>query len=234
MKKKRRRKWWSISDESSNCKITLLCCTRVVFIFSMRFLPLFFPLVFSCPLPLSSDISCTTQLIEFYAKFLANATRASENFEKTLPSDILPLSIPMISTDSPLRFEIINGMDYCSSEYIALFPPASYVMKCEFYRQSRGCFCEISVDEHSEFEFITISLPNLKVELADYISKLDFSRKLEVNQAETDLTPRNQSGTSSEDRFDIGVVTHAVLVILSCVSFAGNALFVVYVFWLSR
>jgi hypothetical protein len=135
-------------------------------------------------------------------------------------------------TLSPQLFPIINEIGYCKSDSVMIFPLSSYEINCEFNHIS-GCFCNIAAP--TSFEFIAISPESVKVELADYISKLDSSRKLElITQAGPETLPRNESGTASEDRFDIGVVTHAILVILSFISFAGNALFVVYVFWLSR
>lgn len=197
----------------------------------MQLLPIYIllpPLVLGCPLPLTSGVSCPSQLIQFYAKFFRNSGEASESFVRSIPSDILPLSGPMKVTNSPLLFPIINSIDYCNSDSVMTFPFASYSLKCYFDHAAGQCFCDLAAP--TDFEFIAISPSAVKVELADYISTLDSFRKLELSQ----IIPRNESGTASQDRFDIGVVTHAILVILSFISFAGNALFVVYVFWLSR
>eukprot|EP00602_Paraphysomonas_sp_CaronLab_P004297 CAMPEP_0185029282 /NCGR_PEP_ID=MMETSP1103-20130426/15497_1 /TAXON_ID=36769 /ORGANISM="Paraphysomonas bandaiensis, Strain Caron Lab Isolate" /LENGTH=145 /DNA_ID=CAMNT_0027563967 /DNA_START=239 /DNA_END=676 /DNA_ORIENTATION=+ len=45
---------------------------------------------------------------------------------------------------------------------------------------------------------------------------------------------QGDAGESGSQKFDIGIVTHAVLVVLSIIAFVGNGLFLVFVFWLSK
>jgi hypothetical protein len=116
---------------------------------------------------------------------------------------------------------------------MAIFPPSSFSMDCHFDEILSFCFCDVA--GKSGIESLAIITSNLKIQLDRLLGKTEEKRLLEMTHTDAqDRLDQNTNGTAAQDRFDIGIVTHGVLVVLSFVSFVGNALFVVYVFWLSR
>jgi hypothetical protein len=192
---------------------------------------LLLPLVSSCPFPLNSEFPCSHQLIRLSAKFLGDIRPEFEAFVNSLPADLLPLSLPSKLSNSSNSFAIINGREYCYHSCLTIFPLTSFSMDCHFDESLDRCFCNVVAK--SAADSLAIITSNSEIELFDLLASIEMSRKLEMTQSDG-MSQQDTNRTSAQDRFDIGIVTHGVLVVLSFVSFFGNALFVVYVFWLSR
>lgn len=181
----------------------------------------------SCPLP-PPNRTCLDEIFRIYGQIFGISHEADEYFDSSLPDGIMPLSVPFMLSDSFIRFPIISNQEFCDSRFVTLVPKTLVSsMECSF--QHGQCSCEVLGD--SGYRFVAISPPSLQLNYIDQISRIWRARHLDDMSS---AGRQSVNTTSHGEDFDIGVVTHGILVILSLISFAGNALFVVYVFWLSR
>lgn len=177
----------------------------------------------SCPI--SPNHTELHDIFQMYEQFLGKVNERDEHILSSIPEDIVPLSVPLKLIGSWIRFPVINNQKFCNRQYIT-FAPQTYISHVDCTFIEGLCHCEVFATSSSEF--VAISPSTLKIEFMSQICMVWRNRHLEESQSPS------SANITLVNNFDIGVVTHSILVILSLIAFAGNSLFVVYVFWLSR
>lgn len=174
---------------------------------------------------------------------LWNSTLISETGPINIQFSCLYNSLPQIVLDmsSLYNHNVKCGMIYILSmeESVNDGIMNTKYSHCEIKNQYCTCDGESLRAWSENILFASISyLGNLKISIPD--NKLSFHRSLEDEQISLVHSSSILSGDMSSQEVvihegrDIGQVTHAILVILTFVAFIGNAMFVVYVFWLTR
>ena len=103
------------------------------------------------------------------------------------------------------------------------------------------CICDVDLEvtafkQDIVFSVVATSSHTRKLEGTDRSMNSGGEKEGNVgNTGDKETVTESAQNLSPDDKkFDPGVITHAVLVVLAVIAFAGNAMFVVFVFWLSR
>lgn len=173
----------------------------------------------------------------------------SEYLHSNIAFQSLPLSIPIkIETQHngfTVSLPIWASHDLCHSSKISIFSqqeahffPSQKIEYCGII--DAQCFCDVYIPPGTQ-DIIAYSQAPLPMEMLNDLTDISDKRFLILENMEQNMeqiTPAISSLSNSTNlgppKFDIGIVTHFILVVLAITAFIGNSMFVVFVFWLSK
>jgi hypothetical protein len=157
---------------------------------------------------------------------------------RTHDGDEVLVRISLSAFDGECTAENIVAVDACHEKELSHLQ--LLVTSCGTYMDI--CTCDVAVKSTAGLSSVSeqfILIPN-KDFSASRMLQIDDAQKPAMKNpavqdpgADSSITVEGVQA-SAEKKFDIGIVTHKVLVVLSLIAFVGNGMFVVFVFWLSK